>query len=332
MSKFFIASIDLTRPQVRELAIDSKIQILEQLIEKAMYEAEKIGKNTSTIVVLPEYALVHKEGLSREDKGFYLKKLQEIVNKHENLVLIPGTVVSHGKLDEEEKIKKIAKISANYEKILGQVDFESARDRQHFIEEYENFKKVIASEEDLPILHNRAYILTKDNKIKHDKTRPIRERTIVKDSGFFMGSDKYVHDISLENGRFDLGLLICFEHADSYINRRLMEEKPLVEVVVAEGKSPSKELFGGALNIHVNGIGYYGYNRTDVFLNDKNELFHDIERVVAEEYSVFSDEVSDPTMESIVLPDERKFKVEINEKLDYTREALEKIEEIGSKV
>jgi len=262
----------------------SKTQVIINQLPDICNNAKKLmGKDVITIIVLQEYALT-KTAIPNSEKKKCLKQLEEAAQKYNNVVLIPGSFSAYEKFSAcVNTEKRKAKIVENYTKNLENPEF--ARDPL-FIQDFLQTKHKFTTDtlDQSICLQNSAYILSSElnsKKIKHKKSFPFEEENKLDNKNnyfYYLGADSEVKQVSINNKKIDIGLVICREHCLTP-SKNLKDNPPQIEVIVSASVTRKNNNLFGALNIHMD-----SNTGLSVLLNSKHSKINEIAEVKSFSY------------------------------------------------
>jgi hypothetical protein len=292
-------SINIVKPKDINLEVSELIPVLQTMIPDIVKKArEEQGDEVITLILMHEYALGGKTGIPKEETKRYLAELNQLIHEYENVLLIPGTIVSTTVIqpDEKDRIeRKNIKLQERYQESSSKYHIHADRQLSpSFQDEQAKFMESLGKETEKAFLQNTAYLLFKNENhssrtkiMKHRKARPTYETAIHIGCIYNQGKEEYVYNVKLKNASLDLGVLICLEKRDISWNESLKKNPPMIELVLSNTISINENQMYGALNIHVDNFDYI----TNVYFNPKHPRFKEIEEIKVKRLMITTDKM-----------------------------------------
>lgn len=116
--KLYVAGIQFEQPDDSDHF--QKVQIIIDNLQQINQDAEtSLGEEVKVLVILEEYAITPK-AISNADKKICLNLLNIALQKYENIVLIPGSLLAFQALSKSNQ--KENRILENYDTLLKKSD------------------------------------------------------------------------------------------------------------------------------------------------------------------------------------------------------------------
>lgn len=276
----YIAGIKMNE-ELRKLPPKAACFELVKIFPKIIADAQwAFDKNVIIIITLQEYALTLR-AINDSTKKTLLNCLQNAISQYPNVILIPGSLATYQPFVNAPH--KIDKLKQNYKIATEQGLLEGDT---HFNNEYNQYtNKITQPIYDISYFENCTYILTHNNKIKHKKGYPWKERDqlfgIMKNQSiFYIGADQSIKTVALQNETVDINLLVCREHhyEDDAFKKRARQ--PLIEVIISDWTNINTNNLHGALNISMDSK--FGLT---VYQNKSHDRAKLIDNIKAMEYT-----------------------------------------------